>query len=78
MGRSQWGSGNYNYKEQWGAETVPLYYQYLLRRGLGVPDFDLKVERDFKFRTAVWGWQRLPMALTLRLGPYLRKVLYPL
>jgi FemAB-related protein (PEP-CTERM system-associated) len=78
MGRSQWGSGNYNFKALWGAETVPLYYQHFMRRGLGIPDFDLKVERDFKFRTVVRTWQHLPIGVTLRLGPYLRKYLYPL
>jgi FemAB-related protein (PEP-CTERM system-associated) len=78
MGRSQWGSGNYTFKELWGAKTYPLYYQYFLRRGADIPDFDLKVDRVLKYRLAVRAWQRLPVELTRVVGPYLRKYLYPL
>ncbi len=77
-GRSQWGSGNFKFKELWGAEPVPLYYQSFMRRGTSVPDFELKVERDFKFRFIVQSWQRLPVPVTRLVGPYLRKNLYPL
>ncbi len=78
MGRSQWGSGNYEFKTLWGAETQPLYYQYYLRRGVEVPDFDLRAERVAKYRWAVKAWQRLPVGITRRVGPYFRKYLYPL
>ncbi len=78
MGRSQWGSGNFNFKVQWGARTQPLYYQYYLRRGASIPDLDLKMDRVPFYRLATWGWRHLPLSVTLRLGPYLRKNLYPL
>ncbi|MCO5183848.1 MAG: GNAT family N-acetyltransferase [Anaerolineae bacterium] len=78
MGRSQWHSGNYKFKALWGAETQPLYYQHYLRRGTSIPDLDLKMERVPFYRLARWGWQHMPLSLSLKLGPYLRKNLYPL
>src|SRR5262249_58677183 len=30
FGRSQWDTGTFRFKEQWGARAVQLYYQYLL------------------------------------------------
>ena len=78
MGRSQWGSGPYAFKELWGAKTHPLYYQYFIRRGVEIPDLDLKVDRVLKYRLAIRTWQRLPVGITRRIGPYFRKYLYPL
>jgi len=43
-----------------------------------IPDLDLKVERVMKYRLAIRTWQRLPVGITRRIGPYFRKYLYPL
>ncbi|MBJ6801419.1 FemAB family XrtA/PEP-CTERM system-associated protein [Geomonas propionica] len=66
FGRSTPGEGTYNFKKQWGAEPVPLYWQYLLREGASLPELN---PANPKFRLAVRGWQRLPVALTRLLGP---------
>jgi FemAB-related protein (PEP-CTERM system-associated) len=78
MGRSQWNTGNYKFKALWGAETYPLYYQYYLRRGANIPDFNIKVERSPLYRLVNRTWQILPVPVTQMVGPYLRKYLYPL
>jgi len=66
FGRSTPGEGTYNFKKQWGAEPVPLYWQYLLEDGAALPELN---PSNPKFRLAVKGWQRLPVALTRLLGP---------
>ncbi len=66
FGRSTPGEGTYLFKKQWGAEPVPLYWQYLLRPGVELPDLN---PANPKFRLAVQGWRRLPVALTRLLGP---------
>ncbi|QWV91852.1 FemAB family PEP-CTERM system-associated protein [Geomonas oryzisoli] len=66
FGRSTPGEGTYHFKRQWGAEPVPLYWQYLLADGVRPPELN---PANPKFRLAVKGWQRLPVALTRILGP---------
>lgn len=38
FGRSTRGSGTHKFKQQWGAEEVPLTWQYLLPQGKGLPE----------------------------------------
>ncbi|HWR38330.1 MAG TPA: GNAT family N-acetyltransferase [Patescibacteria group bacterium] len=63
LGRSPVGSGTYRYKEQWGAQAIPL--QYMVYTGgcdrMGPPDRE-------RFRPAVEIWKRLPAWITDRLG----------
>ncbi|WP_224981902.1 FemAB family XrtA/PEP-CTERM system-associated protein [Geomonas agri] len=66
FGRSTPGEGTYNFKKQWGAEPVPLYWQYLLRQGTSLPELN---PSNPKYRMAVKGWQKLPVALTRLVGP---------
>ena len=40
FGRSTVASGTYDFKLQWGAKPVPLYYQYLLHKARAVPTVD--------------------------------------
>jgi len=66
FGRSTRGSGTYEFKQEWGAEEVPLYWHYLLPAGGQVPD----VRPDSpKFRLMVGCWRRLPVGLARLLGP---------
>jgi len=68
FGRSTPGEGTYNFKKQWGARPVQLYWQYLLRAGGGLPDINPKNPR---YRLAIQAWQRLPLMLTNLVGPHI-------
>ncbi|MEZ4391193.1 MAG: FemAB family PEP-CTERM system-associated protein [Polyangiales bacterium] len=68
FGRSSVDTGTYAFKKNWGAEPHPLAYHYLLAEGAAVPD----VRPDNpKYQRVIQTWQRLPLALTNRLGPHL-------
>jgi CelD/BcsL family acetyltransferase involved in cellulose biosynthesis len=70
FGRSSLDSGTYDFKRQWGAEPVPLNWQYWLAPGQGMPGL---TPSSPKFRLAVRAWQHLPLAIANRLGPRLVK-----
>ena len=66
FGRSTRESGTYRFKRQWGAEDVPLYWQYVLPAGGCVPE----VRPDNpKYRFLVSVWRRLPVGVARFLGP---------
>ncbi len=66
FGRSTRESGTYEFKQEWGAEEVELYWHYLLPAGEQIPD----VRPDSpKFRLMVGCWRRLPVGLARLLGP---------
>jgi len=66
FGRSTPDEGTFNFKKQWGAEPVPLYWQYLLQEGRSFPELNLK---NPKFNLAIKIWQKLPLAVTNVIGP---------
>jgi serine/alanine adding enzyme len=68
FGRSTPGEGTYGFKKQWGARTVQLYWQYLLREGNALPDVNPK---NPKYRYAIQAWQRLPLIVANYLGPHI-------
>jgi FemAB-related protein (PEP-CTERM system-associated) len=70
FGRSSLDSGTYGFKRQWGAEPLPLYWQYWLAPGRALPGL---TPTSPKFRLAVRAWQHLPLALANRLGPRIVK-----
>lgn len=70
FGRSTPGEGTFRFKKQWGAEPVPLYWQYLLRDGNQLPELNPK---NPKYEVAIKVWQRLPLAVTNILGPWIVK-----
>ncbi len=70
FGRSQWHSGTFAFKEQWGAMPHPLYYQYLLGRASAAPRLD---DQKGAFALAVAAWRRLPLPLAKALGPIARR-----
>jgi FemAB-related protein (PEP-CTERM system-associated) len=74
MGRSQWGSGTFEFKEQWGATPVPLYYQYLLGRPGSVPTLEEQVS---SYRLAARLWKRLPLPAARALGEPVKRRLFP-
>lgn len=65
FGRSTPDEGTYHFKKQWGAEPVPLVWEYWTP-GTPVPDLSPK---NRKFAAAIALWQRLPVGLTRLVGP---------
>lgn len=70
FGRSTPNEGTYNFKKQWGAEPVQLYWQYLLAAGKPLPELNNK---NPKFEMAIRLWQKLPLPITKFFGPYIVK-----
>lgn len=66
MGRSTPNEGTFKFKQQWGAEPLPLNWEYQLRSEQPLPNVS---PANPKFQLAIALWQRLPLALTLRVGP---------
>lgn len=68
MGRSVEGGGNLHFKENWGPAVAPLSYNYHLRTLREVPFAD---PRNPRYRLPIEVWKRLPLSVTMRLGPRL-------
>jgi len=66
FGRSSRNSGTYNFKKQWGAEEVPLFWHFLLAEGQKMPD--LTTDSN-KYRYLVACWKKLPVWAARCLGP---------
>ena len=66
FGRSTPGEGTYQFKKQWGARPVQLYWQYLLNDGVTLPELN---PANPRYRTAIRIWRSLPVAATKLLGP---------
>jgi FemAB-related protein (PEP-CTERM system-associated) len=66
FGRSTPNEGTYNFKKQWGAEPIPLYWQYLLPEGGKMPDL---TPTNPRYQAAIRAWQKLPVPITNLLGP---------
>ena len=66
FGRSTPHEGTYKFKEQWGAQPVPLHWEYAGLEGNAVPD---QTPKNPKFRLAVSAWRQLPLWLANRVGP---------
>jgi len=66
FGRSTRESGTLNFKKQWGAVEVPLYWHYLLPEGENLPE--LRPDSP-KYRFMVAAWKKLPLWLARALGP---------
>lgn len=68
MGRSEAGSGQLKFKENWGTRAVELYYNYHLVRAKAMPRLS---PSNPKYRMAIAVWSRLPVVVTRALGPRL-------
>lgn len=66
MGRSTPGEGTFRFKAQWGAAPVPLHWEYHLLTQGELPNVS---PANPKFQLAIALWQKLPLAVTLRVGP---------
>jgi len=68
FGRSTPEEGTYRFKKQWGAEPVPLYWQYLLKPDAEMPELNTKNPR---YELAIRIWQKLPVGITKLMGPHI-------
>ncbi len=66
FGRSLVGSGNYHFKEGWGAVEVPLTYHYY-------PPANAAEPPQSQYGKLATVWSRLPVGLSRLMGPELRK-----
>jgi len=72
FGRSTRDSGTYRFKRQWGAAEEPLFwYTIPLRQRPG----SATAGAGRRAELAIKAWQRLPLSLTRRIGPHIRKYL---
>ncbi len=65
FGRTSVDSSTYVFKKKWGSKPVPTFWQYYTRRGSVT---EMRIESGHYDRM-IRLWQRLPLWLTLRLGP---------
>lgn len=68
FGRSTVDSGTYRFKKQWGAEPIPLNWQYWLAAGRDMPGLS---PDNPKYNLAIKAWQRLPLPVANLIGPHL-------
>jgi FemAB-related protein (PEP-CTERM system-associated) len=66
MGRSTPNEGTYKFKAQWGAQPVPLNWEYQLLTPGDMPNVS---PANPKFQLAIALWQKLPLAVTNSVGP---------
>jgi FemAB-related protein (PEP-CTERM system-associated) len=66
MGRSTPNEGTFKFKAQWGAEALPLNWEYRLLASDTLPNVS---PANPKFQLAISLWQKLPLGLTTRVGP---------
>jgi FemAB-related protein (PEP-CTERM system-associated) len=72
FGRSSIGSGTYRFKQQWGTQERQLNWQFYFRQPTQI---HTSIAENPKYQLAAQVWKRLPLSITLLLGPYLRKYL---
>jgi hypothetical protein len=68
FGRSSRSGGTHHFKTQWGAEEVPLYWEYPFLRGSEVPDHG---PANPRLQGAIALWKRCPLWLANAVGPRL-------
>lgn len=70
FGRSTLGEGTYQFKKQWGAQSIQLYWHYWLREYGKLPELNPK---NPKYQLAIRVWKKLPVSVTRILGPHIAK-----
>ena len=66
MGRSTPNEGTFKFKAQWGAQPLPLHWEYQLSGGDRLPNVS---PSNPKFQLAIALWQKLPLGVATRIGP---------
>lgn len=70
FGRSTVDSGTYEYKRQWGAEPVPLYWYIHSSNNISVEALDSTSRKN---QLMIELWKKLPLNLANAIGPMVRK-----
>jgi serine/alanine adding enzyme len=70
LGRSTKDSGGEQFKKKWNAETLQLYWHYVLRTRTQIPALN---PTNPKYQLAIRAWQKLPLSVTKLLGPLIAK-----
>jgi FemAB-related protein (PEP-CTERM system-associated) len=70
FGRSKRGTGQFDFKKNWGFEPAPLYYEYYLVNADSVPEHN---PLNPKYRLFIKIWQKLPISLANTVGPHIVK-----
>ena len=70
FGRSKTGSGAYSFKKNWGFEPEPM--AYAVRTADGQEPRDVNPNSP-KYKAQIALWQKLPLSLANRLGPWIAK-----
>lgn len=70
LGRSSKDSGGEQFKKKWNAETLQLYWTYILRTRQDMPSLN---PDNPKYRLAIKAWQKLPLAATQWIGPFVAR-----
>ena len=71
-GRSKRGTGQFDFKKNWGFETQPLHYEYDLIKATSIPQHN---PSNPKYRIFIETWKRLPTPVANALGPHIVKYL---
>ncbi len=69
-GRSKQGTGSYSFKKHWGFEPQPLNYEFKLVEAKELPDIN---PLNPKYQFFIKAWQRLPLSVSLWIGPLISK-----
>jgi len=70
FGRSSVGSGNYEFKRRWRAESVRLHYQYWVPRGR---QLSILSPDEGRYQKKIEMWKKMPLWLTRLIGPYISR-----
>ncbi len=70
FGRSTVDGPTYKFKKQWGAKPKQCYWNYWLAKGQELPSLN---PQNPKYKIAIAGWKKMPLAIANRLGPHIVK-----
>ena len=69
-GRSKRGTGQFDFKKNWGFEAQPLHYEYYLVKAPKIPEHN---PTNPKYRLFIALWKHLPTPVANALGPHIVK-----
>jgi len=70
FGRSSVGEGTYKFKKQWGSVPKPLNWYFIAQ---GKKSSEMNQVKQAKYSRAINIWRKLPVPITVILGPMIRK-----
>ena len=70
FGRSTPDDGTHQFKEQWGAVSEQLHWEYVLTGAADAPGDD---RHSPKYRALIEGWKRLPISVATVMGPHIAR-----